>query len=172
MDYSREWDSEGLDHHETFEDGWFENSKGNWVWWIDGGARATVYNASNDMWAAVWNGAADGRSRRLKRRFEDAGDAIEAVEEADQEGDDSPLWFQPDGGWWTKNKKGEGFHCKVDGTTFSVKQAKSGSWYAVTVDGMLGQNGAIRWHRTVEEARQAVDEFLVGKGGWHLINSR
>lgn len=90
---------------------------------------------------------------------------------ADQEGEDSPLWFSPEGGW-IKNKKGEGFHRKVDGTTFSVKQAKSGSWYAVTINGMLGQDGKIRWHRTVEDARQAVDEFLAGEGGWDLIDSR
>lgn len=70
MDYNREW---GGDRHETFEDGWFENDNNNWVWWSDGEVRATVYIASNDMWAAVWNGAADCNPRRLKRRRRRAG---------------------------------------------------------------------------------------------------
>ena len=168
-DYSREWGGPERDPYgTTFEDGWFENDRGNHVWWIDGEARATVYLAGNDMWAAVWNGAADGNPRRLKQQFDDADDAMEAVETADEKGEDSPLWFPPDGGWIeTKDKKG--FYRKVDGTIFSVKQAKSGSWFAATAGGMLGQNGKIRWHRTIDDARQSVDEFFAGEGGWEIV---
>lgn len=171
----RGWDNEAFEDgqdRETYEAGWFENSNGNHVWWIDGAARATVYSTDNDMWAAIWNGASDGRARRLKQRFDDADDAMAAVEEADAEGEDSPLWLPPASAGWIKNKKGEGFHRRVDGTVFSVKQAKSGSWFAASVDGLIGQNGTAKWFRKVEDARRAVDEFADGDGGWRLVDGR
>jgi hypothetical protein len=57
----------------------------------------------------------------------------------------------------------------VDGATISVKQAKSGSWYAVGMDGLLGQGGRPIWFNTSDEARKAVDRFAGGNSGMHLI---
>ena len=54
---------------------WIENSKGNWVWVSSDRLRATVYGTHDGMWGAIWNGAVDGRPRRLKAKFECAEDA-------------------------------------------------------------------------------------------------
>ena len=51
-----------------------------------------------------------------------------------------------------------------------MKQAKSKSWYAVGASGMLGLRGAVKWFRTIEDARRAVNEFAVGKSDWQLIS--
>jgi hypothetical protein len=146
---------------------WIENGNGNWVWVDSDGARATVY-ATNNGWGGVWNGAADGRPRRLKAKFEDAEEAIDAVESAAMEGDASPKWYPPYDEW-IESKKG-GCHRKVNGAVVAVKQAKSGSWYAVAMGGaLLGENGGATWFPTAEEACKAVNALADGSQSWCWI---
>jgi len=148
-------------------DGWIENNKGNWVLRGDGVVYATVY-ATNSGWGAIWNGGGDGVARRLKAKFEDAGEAIDALESAAMEGDASAKWYPPDEGW--KERKKGGYYRKVHGAVVSVKQAKSGSWYAVHMDGgLLGQSGRPMWFHAPDEVCKAVDELDDGSDVWHWI---
>jgi hypothetical protein len=62
------------------EHDWIENSNGNWVL-IDDGVEATVYEAG-DEWRAVWNGASDGKPRRLKAKYSSDTEAMAATETA------------------------------------------------------------------------------------------
>lgn len=147
---------------------WIENSKGNWVWVGSDRVCATVYGTHDGMWGAIWNGAADGRPRRLKGKFDYAEDAREAVQIADLEGEASSKWYPPDDEW-LKSKKG-GYYRKVNGAIVSVKQAKSKSWYAVSMEGaLLGLNNRAAWFPTAEEACKSVDEFAADIGAWHWI---
>ncbi len=147
---------------------WIENSKGNWVWVSSDRLRATVYGTHDGMWGAIWNGAVDGRPRRLKAKFECAEDARETVEIAALEGAASPKWYPPDDEW-LKSKKG-GYYRRVNGEIVSVKQAKSKSWYAVSMGGaLLGVNDRPVWFRTADEAAKAVTELAAGMGDWHWI---
>ena len=84
--------------------GWRETANGNWVW-IEDGVRATVFLNKDDEWGAIWNGADDGQARLLKGSYDTAEEAIEAVEEADAEGDDSPKWYPPDDQWIESKKR-------------------------------------------------------------------
>ena len=146
---------------------WVENGNGNWVWVDSDGARATVY-ATDNGWGGVWNGAANGRPCRLKAKFEVAQEAIDAIESAAMEGDASPKWYPPDDEW-IESKKG-GCHRKVNGAVVVVKQAKSGSWYAVHMtEGLLGIEGCPEWFITAEEACRAVEELVADIGLWHWI---
>ena len=54
---------------------------------------------------------------------------------------------------------------------FPSKQAKSGSWHAVGMDGMLGQGGRPMWFKTADEACKAVDRFALGNSGMQFGNS-
>jgi hypothetical protein len=149
-------------------DGWIANRNGNWVWIDSGELLATVYATDNDVWGAIWNGAADGSPRRLKERFDCAGDAMEALEIAVDEGEGSPKWRQPDDQWI--ERKGGGYYRKMDDVPVSVKEAKSKSWYAVRMGGeLLGQHGRASWFATAEEACNAVDALDRGSGSWCWI---
>lgn len=149
------------------EDGWVENNNGNWVWIYGGEVIATVFTYSDESWGAVWSGSGDGEPRFLKARCNSAEEAQSLLEDAIEEGDGSSLWW-PANNQWTESKKGS-YYRKVDGATISVKQAKSGSWYAAGIDGVLGQGGRPMWFKTAEEACKAVDLFAVGSGGMQLI---
>jgi hypothetical protein len=143
---------------------WKENAKGNWVL-IEDGVTATVYSTENG-WGAVWNGAADAKPRRLKMKSQSAEETMCIVESAIAEGERSPRWEALECGW-KKTKKGDGYYRKHRGVTVSVKQAKSGSWYAVNMLGArLGQANCTTWFRTAERAREAVDALLGGDYNW------
>jgi hypothetical protein len=91
------------------------------------------------------------------------------VKDAIAEGEDDPRWEALECGW-KKTKKGGGYYRKQEGMTISVKQAKSGSWYAVNMVGaLLGQAGRTTWFPTAEQAREAVDALLGGNYNWCWI---
>ena len=145
---------------------WIENGNGNWVWVGPDGVSATVY-ATHNGWGGVWNGPADGRPRRLNAKGEDAEEGMSLIEEAVSQGDASLMWSPPDEEW--KERKKGGYYRKVNGAVVSVKQARSGSWYAVHDGDLLGQSGSPMWFITAKEACTAVDDLDAGSGLWHWI---
>jgi hypothetical protein len=149
-------------------EGWMVNSKGNWVW-VDHfiGVRATVYRGADGLWGAIWNGAKDHRTRRLKGKFEDAQEAQSSLVVADLEGELSDRWWPPDDEW-LESKKG-GYYRKINGAVISVKRAKSGSWYVVQAGVLLGRGGSPAWFATADQARTAADEFATGRGGYSWV---
>jgi|SRR5215211_3005668 len=149
---------------------WVQTGSGNWVLVRDEAVEATVYSTDSG-WGAVWNGAADGKPRRLKGKFAFEDRAISAVETAIAEGRDSAMWWPPEADW-QPSKKG-GCHRKHNGLTIAVKQATSGSWYAANVNGsLLGQGGRPTWFPTQAEARNAVDAFTRGTNVWTWIRPK
>lgn len=143
---------------------WKETANGNWVL-IEDGVTATVYSTENG-WGAVWNGASDGKPRRLKMKFQSAEKAMRIAESAIADGKHSPSWEALECGW-KKTKKGDGYYRKLRAATISVKRAKSGSWYAVNMHAaLLGQAGKTTWFSTAEQAREAVDALLGGDCNW------
>jgi hypothetical protein len=148
-----------------------ENENGNWVLAFDGSVEATVYATADGQWGAIWNGASDGKARRLKGKYDQANHACDAVDLAIEEGEKSLRWWPTDD-QWQMAKKG-GFYRKINGLTVSVKQAKSGSWFAVNAaGGFLGKNGRPTWFSTEKEALAAVDTLAVSGGGWRWVASR
>jgi hypothetical protein len=145
---------------------WKEIENGNWVL-LDDGVAATVYKAGDD-WGAVWNGAPDRKPRRLVAKLPSSEETISAVEAAIGEGEHSWKWWPPECDW-RQNKKGDGFYRKHNGVPISVKQAKSGSWYAVMAGALLGQGGHPRWFATAAEACNAADELTRGGSSWAWI---
>src|SRR5207249_865959 len=94
--------------------------------------------------------------------------ARSAMESAAQEGADSSMWWPPED-QWRKTKKG-GYYRLLNGATVSVKQAKSGAWYAVSMTGcLLGESTVPTWFVTSEGARNAVDEAARGSTRWSWI---
>jgi hypothetical protein len=115
---------------------------------------------------AVWNGAPDGKPRRLVARLSSSDETIAAAEAAIAEGERSLRWWPPECDW-RQNKKGDGFYRKHNGLTISVKQAKSGSWYAINLHGaLLGQGGRPTCFASAAEARSAANRFADGTGTW------
>jgi hypothetical protein len=132
-------------------EGWVENSNGNWVL-LDDGLEATVYRAGSE-WRAVWNGAPDGRARKLKAKLSTAEEAMAAAEAAIAEGPNSIKWWPPDE-QWLQSQKG-GYYRKHDGQMISVKKASSGSWCATNGSASLGRYGRTNWFASDSEARNA-----------------
>jgi hypothetical protein len=149
---------------------WRETGNGNWVLPGVEGIEATVYTTPDSKWGAVWNGAHDGKLRRLKNKLDSAEDACRAAETAMNEGEQSHRWWPPDD-QWQKSKKG-GAYRKHNGLVVSVKQAKSTRWYAVnSAGGFLGQAGRTSWFATQEDARAAVDAFASGSSRWSWVSA-
>jgi hypothetical protein len=146
---------------------WRENSNGNWLLIEDGKLEATVYAAGSE-WGSVWN-ASDGRARRLKAKHQTAEEAMTATEAAIAAGPSSIFWWPPDDQWQT-TKKGDGFYRKHSGQLISVKQAKTGSWFATNGTASLGRYGRTTWFPTAAEARAAVDALARGEGEWHWVS--
>jgi hypothetical protein len=110
--------------------------------------------------------SASGLTRHLKGSYPSAFEAISAAEAAIAEGELSQRWWAPDCEW-RQTKKGGSFYRKHEGVTISVKPARSGSWFAVSMHGcMLGQNGRPTWFPTPAECRSAVDAFCAGSKTW------
>lgn len=147
---------------------WVQNSNGNWLWFHDdNGHVATAYACSHGTWRGIWNGAADGKPRRLKAMGESPEEVQSLLEKAALEGDTSNLWWPPDD-QWSETKKGS-YQRRVNGATVTVKKTKTGSWYAVQVDGLLGRAGHPLWFSTADEARKAVNLFALGSGNMDWI---
>lgn len=150
-------------------EGWTENANGNWVLLDDYGVQATVYRTKTG-WGAIWNGTEDGEARRLKGWFATEEDAMSAVDIAIEEGERSSRWSVPEADW-RETKKGGGYYRKYEGAIISVKQARSGAWYAVSMGGaLLGQGGRPIWFSIALDARKAVNALLRGDGGWAWVN--
>jgi hypothetical protein len=150
------------------EEGWVENSNGNWVLIESGELEATVYKTDFE-WRTVWNGAQDGKARRLKAKYETAEKAMVAAETAIAEGPNSICWWPPDDRWQT-TKKGDGYYRKHNGQVVSVKRTRTGSWFATNGSASLGRYGRTAWFPTAEEARTAVDAFARREGDWHWVS--
>jgi hypothetical protein len=148
------------------ENDWIETSNGNWVLPGDGGIEATVYAAGSE-WGANWNGAPDGKRRRLKAKYSSSEEAIAAVETAIAEGANSMKWWPPDE-QWLQTKAG-GHYRKLNGSMVSVKKAKSGSWFVTNGSASLGRHGSTTWFATDAEARSAFDAFAGGSDEWQWI---
>jgi hypothetical protein len=149
---------------------WRETANGNWVLPGTEGIEATVYATRDSEWGVVWNGARDSKARRLKKKFDSAENACRAAEAAIREGEQSLKWWPPEG-QWQKGKKG-GAYRKANGSVSSVKQARSGSWYAVNSAGrLLGQSGRACWFSTEGAARDAVDATASGSSQWSWVPS-
>jgi hypothetical protein len=150
------------------DEGWRETSNGNWVLLGIEIVEATVYATADCRWGAIWNGALDGKPRRLKAKLDTAEEACRAVETAIEEGDWSEMWWPPED-QWQKGKKGNCYR-KVNGITVSIKQARSKSWYAVnSAGGRIGFCGRTSWFATEAQARSAVDALASGIGEWRWV---
>ena len=148
-------------------EGWTENSNGNWVLIEDGELEATAYQTDLG-WGGVWNGAPDGKVRRLKGKHTSPDEAISTVEQAITEGAKSMKWWPPDDEW--QQTKIGGYYGKHNGQLISVKKAKTGSWFATNGGASLGRYGRTTWFPTAVEARAAVDAFANGAGEWHWVS--
>jgi hypothetical protein len=74
------------------------------------------------------------------------------------------------GGRLAKEEERRRILSKHHGSTISVKQSRSGSWYAARAGGaLLGQGGRPTWFATAAEARNAVDELAFGSGVWGWV---
>jgi hypothetical protein len=149
--------------------GWRENGNGNWILVGDDGVEATAYSTDNG-WGAVWNGAEDGKPRRLKAKYPSSDETIAAVEAAILEGKGSMRWWPPED-QWQLTKKGS-YHRKHKGLMISVKKARTGSWFVTNGSASLGQYGRTTWFITDAAARAAVDAFASGTGDWHWVRRR
>jgi hypothetical protein len=145
---------------------WTENRNGNWVLIGDDGIEATVYK-SGDEWGGVWNGAEDGKPRRLKAKYTSATEAMAATESAIAEGSNSLRWWPPDDQWLPT--KTDGYYRRHNGTVVSVKRTKRGSWFVTNGNASLGRYGHTTWFTTDAEARTAFDTFPRGSDGWQWI---
>jgi hypothetical protein len=131
-----------------------------------GAVIATVYATDDGCSGAVLNDTGDG-PRRLKGKHRSAEDVQEIVEQVERDGIDPDQWYPPDGEW--QPRKGGGHYRKLYGSIVSVKQAKSGAWYAAMSGAMLGQRGQLMWFADEHEAMRAVDQSEHRVGGWEWI---
>jgi hypothetical protein len=134
---------------------WVENAKGNLVAVGDDRVIGTVYRTDDGCWSAVWNKAAD-RPLRLKGKRRSAEEVQDTIERAESVGIDPDKWYPPDSEW--QPRKEGGHYRKLSGAIVSVKQARSGSWYATMSGALLGQGGEPTWFANEHEAMAAVDQ--------------
>jgi hypothetical protein len=136
----------------------------------DDDVEATVFFKDGE-WGGVWNGASDRQPRVLKAKYEDADRVIELMDQAIVEGAESSLWWEP-ALTWRKTKDRKGWYCKVaGGAVASVKQAKTGSWYASRMgEAMLGRHGRAEWFASAEEAKQAVAQTTIDGSQWEWVS--
>jgi hypothetical protein len=148
-------------------DRWVENSKGNHVALGNGGVIGTVYQTPDGGWSGIWSGGADGPPQRLKGEYCSVEEVQQIIEQTERDGMDPAEWHQPDGEW-RQAKKG-GYYRRLFGSVVSVKQARSGSWYA-TMDGtFIGQRGQPTWFADEHASRAAVDQSERRCGAWEWI---
>jgi hypothetical protein len=151
-------------------DRWVENAKGNYVAFGDGGVIGTVYRKQNGHWSAIWNGETDGMPQRLKGEYSSAEEVQEIIEQTDRDGVYPDRWYPPDCEW--QPRKGGGSYRKLHGSIVSVRQARSGSWYAAMQGALLGQCGKPTWFTDQHEAMTAVDQSQHRRGGWEWIRQQ
>jgi hypothetical protein len=138
-----------------------------WVWTCANKELASVQFTEDGMWRVSWPGG-NGVTRMLKDEFECAEDACLAAEKS---------W--PRDGEWCESRAG-GYFCNYGNSTFRVRRAQTGHWYAVRSDGkVLGRNGKVSWFATELEACRAVfaerhtpvdpDPFAVPNETWRWL---
>ena len=145
---------------------WVKNANGNYVALGHNGVIATVYETDDGCWSAVLNDVTGG-PRRLKGKRGSAEDVQAIVEQTELHGLDADQWYPPDGEW--QSRKEGGFYRKLSSTIVSVKQAKSGSWFAAMRGALLGHGGQPTWFATEHEAMKAVDQLEHGDNGLKWI---
>ena len=156
--------SHGGDRHEHREMG--ENANGNYVALDLNGVIATVYETDDGYWSAVLNDATSG-PRRLKGKRGSAEDVQRIVEHTELHGMDVDQWYPPDCEW--QPRKEGGCYRKLSSSIVSVKQAKSGSWFAAMRGAQLGHGGHPTWFATEHEAVKAVEQLEHGGNGLKWI---
>jgi hypothetical protein len=149
------------------DEGWVENSNGNWLL-IDGREHEATVHKTDFEWRTVWNGAPDGKARRLKAKHPTAEEQMTATEAAIAEGANSIKWWPPDDQW--KQSKSGGYYRAQNGQLISVKKARTGSWFATNGSASLVRYGRKAWFPTAEEARAAIDAFARREGDWHWVS--
>jgi hypothetical protein len=127
---------------------WSTNSKGNKVLLDYDSLIATVFHKDDDTWGAIING------QLLVGSAVSAEDMMEHVQEVLLH--PYKARYVPPKGTWLRSKAG-GYYKRAHGTTISVKQAKTGSWFAASREGMLSVGGKARWFATAEEAMRFAD---------------
>jgi hypothetical protein len=127
---------------------WTTNSKDNKVLLDYDSVIATVFHKEDDTWGAVING------QLLVGSADSAEDMMEHVQEVLLQPDKAR--YVPPKGAWLRSKAG-GYYKRTVGGTVSVKQAKSGSWYATSQAGMLPSPEKPRWFATAAEAMRFAD---------------
>jgi hypothetical protein len=147
-------------------DRWIENAKGNHVALADGRVIGTVYQTKEGRWSGVWSGEVDGQRQRLQGEYWSVEEVQEIIEQTDRDGMDPDQWCPPDGEWQPRKGALQGLY----GSIVSVKQAKSGAWYAAMSGAMLGQRGQPMWFADEHEAMRAVDQSEHRRGGWEWIS--
>jgi hypothetical protein len=151
-------------------DRWVENAKGNLVALGNGSVIGTVYRTHGGRWSGVWTGGTEGQPLRLKGEYWSPKAVQEVIERTERDGMDPDRWYPPDHKWQSA-KKG-GYYRRLFGSTVSVKQAKSGSWYATTNGGLLGRRGQPVWFIDGREAMAAVDQSEDRRGSWEWIRQQ
>ena len=99
-----------------------------------------------------WRGIKDGY---ITDPYDSSEAAIDAIESETAEW----IYMNTISGWKT-NKKGGGQYKQHRGSLCSVKRSKTGSYY-VSINQTLWKG---QWFNSIEEAKQAVDEYLCMNG--------
>jgi hypothetical protein len=127
---------------------WQENSKGNYVYVIEADDLMSVFKNRDGEWAGAY------QNRFTKGTFVSAEKAMRAMEPI-LDGELSMLKPPIERGW-LRNKGGSGFHRLTPDGILSVKESKTGKWYA-TIFGNLLKN---HWFDTAQAAKAEVDRRL------------
>ncbi len=138
------------DEGNGMSDEWITNPKGNRVWVQGGSHVATVFSKNDGGWGAVIGGLL------LAGQAKSAEDMMARVEDVLLQ-PDKARYVLPKGAW--QRTKAGGYFKKTNGGIISVKQAKSGSWYATSQHGMLPSPEKPKWCKSAEEAMQFADSI-------------
>ena len=139
---------------------WSEADNGNYHGFELDYLEATVFEKTANEWSGVWT----DHSLFLRGRFSTSEKAIEALEQAIEEGKSSKLWATPNTTAWslTKIKNGQpGFWRKHNGKILSVRKSKGTAWTATLGQGGMVMNGnQPRWFSSADEAKKYLDDLV------------
>lgn len=137
---------------------WAQNDNGNWVYRRYGVRIATVFSREGSLlgrWKAILDDPEDPHKPvLLSCRASDGHTELMELVEAHYAGKgDSAHWERLNKGW-KRSKKGS-LYRRVGAATYSIKQARSGSYYIASQNGLF----ANQWFGSEEEAQKAVDAY-------------